>query len=406
MNFLYDPPKVHPSIMSSLLFEDDFSHCHWSPSSPKRCDRGQSFCMDSMALQWNSRPCRESTRPLEHLFSFCTEELGSESTSGVGHASTAPMSQSYSNIFHENHISSMPAEAAPRIWTSMHQLHPTKASEEAVPPAISRKLLHSCSSDGDALSQCIPNGHCLRRGGNVRTFPPPLSSLLCDRPLMRSFKSNDRFTLKRIDNVSCSLFRFSRKDGRLRLELLSSPHDGLHDQCSRLFPASPAGLLQMSAPSVERHHYPLYIPPISLLKWNSSSYNTLSSKAVAMLTHSKSPVGPVEESKPAVSCSSPLVDHIAECAKNVKTKSTLCRRLPAPRVFALLNLLPAGLGLIILEFGQSKYGSFFTLHGVYILKGLGLQWTTRDSMVLLRYPFCTNLCGVDVQVPEKKLFTI
>ncbi|MCO5585819.1 hypothetical protein L7F22_039752 [Adiantum nelumboides] len=404
MNLLYEPPKVHPSIMSSLLFEDDFSHCHWSPSSPKRCDRGQSFCMDSMVLQWNSPPCRKSTRPLEHLFPFCTEELGSESTSGVGHASTAPMSHSHPNIFHEDHISSMPAEVAPHIWTSMHQLHPATASEEA---AISRKPLHGCSSDGDALSQCLPNGHCLRRGGKARTFPPPLSSLLCDRPLMRSFKSNKRFTLKRIDNVSRSLFRSSRKDGHLRLELLPSSNNGLHDQCSCLFPANPA----MSAPSVVRHHYPLYIPPISFLKWNSSStrvshnYDTLSSKALADLIQSKSPVGPVKEPKQAVSCSSPSIAHIAECAKNVKSTSTLFRRLPAPRVFALLNL-PAGLGLIILEFGQSKYGSFFTLHGVYILKSLGLQWTTKDSMVLLRDPFFTTYVGLVFQVPEKKLSTI
>lgn len=129
----------------------------------------------------------------------CTEELGAESSSCSADAELAGASEVRQDGFC------------------------SQSSEINISQETKFARMEESSSSSCALSD--PVRETLRRGRSTdrhsREFPPPLPSLVSNRSLLKSFKSNGRFVLQRVEMASTSSFRAIRKDGRLRLLLVS-----------------------------------------------------------------------------------------------------------------------------------------------------------------------------------------
>ncbi|MCO5563807.1 hypothetical protein L7F22_017456 [Adiantum nelumboides] len=163
---------------------------------------------------------RANRTPFSPLFRredlcYCTEELGSESISC--RTSTTEIADC-ANMESQGHHGSL--QAACRYHG---RKAPSRADSKATLPVdacASGKPLHF-------LDEMVPEycSQAASKGGmshqHVRSFPPSISSLSSGRPIMRSFKSNGRFVLQRVDTPK-SPFCAVRGNGRLRLILDST----------------------------------------------------------------------------------------------------------------------------------------------------------------------------------------
>ncbi|MCO5612945.1 hypothetical protein L7F22_067218 [Adiantum nelumboides] len=85
-----------------------------------------------------------------------------------------------------------------------------------------------------------PLSSSLARGGHIRTFPPPLTSVAtqsyCDKlgqspgacsasTCLRSIRCNGRFVLQEVKGPTHKYFLVSRENGRLKLELVNAEND-------------------------------------------------------------------------------------------------------------------------------------------------------------------------------------
>lgn len=150
---------------------------------------------------------------------YCTEELGSES---ISNSCTVPPPAPSVLQFKLAPATEACCHGENTLSNCTLPMYGISTTNSTLP-----KLDLSGLRDGDSYDRepsCLGTKSTLsthRLSTHVRTFPPPISSLLSDRPLMRSFKFNGRFVLQRVDSDPTNPFRAIREDGRLRLELTS-----------------------------------------------------------------------------------------------------------------------------------------------------------------------------------------
>ncbi|KAI5070859.1 hypothetical protein GOP47_0015202 [Adiantum capillus-veneris] len=167
-----------------------------------------------MAVCTLNLPKRANRAPFSPCFRreelcYCTEELGSESIScrsGTTEGTKAATQNhghhgSYRAAYCGHHDSDVVRAAAKGTWQKAYMSGTSS-------PSMNEMLLRAAGQGASCQ--------------HVWPFPPPLSSLSSGRPIMRSFKSNGRFVLQRVNATSSSPFRAVRESGRLRLILASS----------------------------------------------------------------------------------------------------------------------------------------------------------------------------------------
>ncbi|KAH7440254.1 hypothetical protein KP509_04G098400 [Ceratopteris richardii] len=323
--------------------------------------------------------------------------------------------------------SSYPPSASAKMQTL--QLPVSFATGEPVDRAIIATVASANPSASPAvpsLSQHTVRDRAVTRAGLRRSrrnvFPPPLPSLLYDRPVLKSFKSGGRFLLKKVTAASQSLFRSTRKDGRLRLELIASPScEDPEDHCLAQS-GGPANSVPRTVSSITlrpgRHllppHRHCYISTPYPSKW-SCDQKSLYPQALADLVRSDTTHGcpllhiPKSHQHAFSSSSSPTQCltssmSVVESPVQKEIETALSRHtgtISTPRFFAFVNLFSLGLGLIILEFVQVKRGVAFALQGVHMIKSLGLpcgmNWISPTDHLLSN---ASSTADAEMPIPQ------
>lgn len=366
---------------------DDFCHISddFLSDSPKRaaaarrCNRRSPIQSPYRVLDKTSRSPRFNSEEL----CYCTEELGSESTSCIVDCTLIePCS----------------------CWPPMQMQESGVVNVDN--PAREKVNYIGLGQFDEGVSFSRVSHAAMGGQRHARIFPPPISSLLSDRPLMRSFKANGRFVLKRVDNASQSIFRATRMHGRLRLDLISP----VEDPEAHSFPASPSFSTNPAEQeeffqkikaiegslAKERASNTLLNPPNTSLKWEFS-----------MVTEGTSSVcrnffSPTNKLQALVMCTSTgtpssgdaLGPMKGQLASNSKGRTGM---KAGPHVFAVLNFFPFEVGVIILEFGQSKSGDL-RLNGVYNKHWASIWWQKKGPNQAL-----ARVCGIN-EMPGENFF--
>ncbi|KAH7331553.1 hypothetical protein KP509_20G040000 [Ceratopteris richardii] len=391
MDFVDNSSNGQP--VSCELFSDGgtrFSRWKCIPTSAWRCDRDHpgisAATLDKLKGQcWRSR----RSRSVGNELSWCTEELGCESTCGAG----------------QRTILDDPAERSAMGSSTPDDAVFADRGSSSLPYNYSFQRACPLTSSG-----------CARRSSRrAADFPEPLPSLLSDdRPVLRPIKSCGRLVLKQVANASPSLFRATRFQGRLRLELVSPtetyPSDSPdHKKRNPLtcFPSEGRSSLlrTLTLPPSCGVYSTCAGPDLHTAKLSMS--NNLEHCIDSLASSFKWDLS-IRRPSPAISHRSNRRDfssphHVADSSPQTNSGASLSRRISqaSPRLFAVVDLTSAGFGLIILEFQQSKIEEPFALNAVYTLKNTGFQGVIDDfisQVSLAPRPSCL----VD-EVPKARL---